>query len=111
MRSLSNLPPGVTDRMIDEAFGADEQCAVCKCGIEDCVCPECLVCKEAGNPACYKPGPLHLVFLRLNKTQLMSRSKAKIAELQERIQDEGYYQAWLADQPEDFSEVAPKILE
>lgn len=108
---LSNLPPGVSDRMIDQAFGADEQCVVCKCGVEDCICPECPHCGEMGNPACYVASSQHLTFLRLNKAQLMNRSKVKIAELEERIQDEEHYQVFLVEQSDGYSEPAPKTLE
>lgn len=41
--ALSNLPPGVTDRMIDEQFGGDddrEYCDTCGELIEDCECPK-----------------------------------------------------------------------
>jgi hypothetical protein len=48
-----SLPPGVTGRMIDEAFGREEPCQVCGQWEDDCVCPECPTCGEFGNPACY----------------------------------------------------------
>ena len=96
--------------MIDQAFGADEQCAVCKCGVEDCICPECPTCHEAGNPKCYAPDEGHQA-LRLSKAQLMSRSKVKIAELTERIQDEEQYQVFLIEQADTYSEPAPKNME
>ena len=39
----------------DPAFDYDPPCEVC--GFDpasDCNCPECPVCKETGNPKCYK---------------------------------------------------------
>ena len=40
-----------------EAWGSgpDPICAVCGNDPGDCVCPECPVCGDAGNPDCY-PG-------------------------------------------------------
>src|ERR1700690_4175405 len=99
MRGLSNLPPGVTDRMIDEAAGAFDCCEVCKLPVDDCIWPECPNCNDVGNPGCYGIGirsgdflAYHTAPLRLNKAQLLSRSKAKIAELLERAHDEEQYQ-------------------
>ena len=49
-----SLPPGVSSRMIDEAYGVEVPCEVC--GQWDCICPECPVCEEVGNPVCYDGG-------------------------------------------------------
>ncbi len=48
-----DLPPGCTHRMIDEAMGVDQPCEVCGVFVDDCICPECKVCGEYGDPACY----------------------------------------------------------
>jgi hypothetical protein len=48
-----DLPPGVTQRMIDDQFGTEAPCDVCGKWADDCICPECPVCGEYGNPACY----------------------------------------------------------
>jgi hypothetical protein len=50
-----DLPPGVTQRMIDDAYGLDGPCEVCGEPAEDCGCPECPVCGEVGNPKCFGP--------------------------------------------------------
>ena len=49
-----DLPPGVTSKMIDEAAGGSEICAVCEKHYDDCRCPECPVCGEVGDPLCYE---------------------------------------------------------
>jgi len=51
-----DYPPGVTQRMIDEAYGREEPCEVCGLMPDgDCICPECPECGETGNPHCYEP--------------------------------------------------------
>jgi len=32
----------------------EEPCSCCGKAIDDCICPECPVCEEYGNPECYK---------------------------------------------------------
>jgi hypothetical protein len=48
-----SLPPGVTNRMIDEAYGREEPCEVCGQWPDDCICPECPICGEYGRSGCY----------------------------------------------------------
>jgi hypothetical protein len=38
--------------MIDQMV--DGVCAVCGKPVDRCICPECPVCEEYGNPACYQ---------------------------------------------------------
>lgn len=47
-----SLPPGVTQRMIDEQC-EDGPCAVCGRSIDACLCPECPTCGAQGDPSCY----------------------------------------------------------
>jgi hypothetical protein len=49
----SSLPPGVSNRMIEDACGGEGPCDVCSRPIDDCVCPECPTCGEVGRLACY----------------------------------------------------------
>ena len=105
----SNLPPGVTAGMIEEQ-SADRPCDVCGYMPDGCVCPECPVCGEQGNPQCYKelsrpfpeghqgikPAGSH--GLELSITQLIGRSKSRIAYLEDQIADEGMYLDWLEEQ-------------
>jgi hypothetical protein len=48
-----SLPPGVTNRMIEESSG-EGPCAVCGQSVDECICPECSVCQSIGDPACYE---------------------------------------------------------
>lgn len=45
-----DYPPGCSSVPGDEP---DPPCEVCGQKLNDCVCPECPVCREIGNPACY----------------------------------------------------------
>ena len=38
----------------------DPQCNICGLEAGSCVCPECAVCMEAGNPNCYQNHGLEL---------------------------------------------------
>jgi len=68
-----SLPPGCVTLPGEE----DCYCAVCGSVDDKCVCPECPVCGEVGNPDCYKP---HLV---LNEAQL-----ERIAENEKAMKEE-----------------------
>jgi len=85
--------------MIEEQAGAFDKCPVCALPVDSCICPECPKCEEAGDPACYKKHGL-----KLNKAQLMSRSRQKINDLQDQIAGEGQYQAWLDEQPANYTD-------
>lgn len=39
-----------------EAWGEppDSYCETCGCEVTDCICPECPVCGEFGDPKCYE---------------------------------------------------------
>jgi hypothetical protein len=51
-----DYPPGVTQRMIDDAYGREEPCDVCGLMADgDCICPECPECGATGDPHCYEP--------------------------------------------------------
>src|SRR5215467_3460019 len=52
-----DLPPGVTQRMIDEAYGRDDEpCEVCGQPVDNgCICPECPEYHTVGDPHCYEP--------------------------------------------------------
>lgn len=45
-----SLPPGVTTLPGEE----DYPCEICGEFEENCICPECPVCGEIGDPLCYK---------------------------------------------------------
>lgn len=65
-----SLPPGVTHRMIDEAYGREEPCEICGKWVDDCICPECSVCEAYGDPRCYKEHGLEMT-----KEQIESKKK------------------------------------
>jgi hypothetical protein len=98
-----DLPPGVTQRMIDEQCGGDEgPCECCGNDPADCVCPECPVCGSQGDPKCYKDtsefGPHHLQYSR---EQRMGQARMRIAILKEQIQDEELFLAYMESHPEE----------
>lgn len=43
-------PPGCSGTPFDD----DDYCEVCAQLVDDCVCPECEVCGDVGDPACYR---------------------------------------------------------
>jgi hypothetical protein len=47
-----NLPPGCTDKHIDEAAPQGRQCEACGFGEDYCACPICPVCGLQGEPRC-----------------------------------------------------------
>ena len=89
-----SYPPGVTSAMIDDQC-QDVPCDICG-GYPDysCVCPECPVCHQIGDPFCYddtfkpsnmQPHPSH--GLRLTAAQRLSKAKYDLEDLKEQIQD------------------------
>jgi hypothetical protein len=89
--------------MIEEAFGQEGPCECCGNDPADCICPDCPVCGDNGNPGCYVKieGYSHLVY---NKAQRMGQSRMKIGALKGQIHDEELYLAWLEQQPEDWKD-------
>src|SRR5215467_3097744 len=77
-----SLPPGCTHQMIEDQF-ADCPCDVCGQFPDDCVCPECPVCGDPGNPGCYEQHGLVRSF-----AQVALRAEA------ERQWEEEEKQAW-----------------
>ena len=53
-----SLPPGVTTLPGEEEY----PCEVCGEFPDNCICPECPVCSDAGNPSCYPMHGLHRTF-------------------------------------------------
>src|SRR5215467_4267268 len=97
-----NLPPGCTQRQIDEAAGAFDVCDCCGHQVDDCCCDECPVCGEVGNPACYDEGhESDGVRLRgkmeYTPDQEIGRAKVRIARLKEQIMDEEMFIAEMKD--------------
>ena len=98
-----SLPPGCTQRHIDEAFGGEAVCECCGHNVDSCICPECPYCGAAGDPACYNAGhESDDVRLRgkmeFTKPQLIGQSRLKIAGWQDQIVFEEQYIAHLESQ-------------
>lgn len=102
-----DLPPGVTQRQIDEAYGQEGPCAVCGKSVDCCVCPECPVCESQGDLKCYTHiragNPGH--GLKLNRAQAVSRQSARIKRLQETIMDEQLFLSHLEFGDEESFEI------
>jgi hypothetical protein len=107
-----SLPPGVSHRMIDEAMGVDEPCAVCCKSIDDCVCPECPECHQMGDRSCYIVREGHKVRLELTREQVIARQEARMSQLDQVMHTEAQYLDYLreggnfsgdiADNPDPF---------
>ena len=98
-----DLPPGVTQRMIDEQCGGDEgPCECCGCDPADCICPECPTCHTTGNLECYEVIARKVSHgLKFSREQCIGQSKLRIARLKEQIQDEELALAYLEEHPEE----------
>lgn len=94
-----DYPPGCSSVPGDEEF----PCSVCGQWMDDCICPECPVCGEIGNPDCYGdpvhdpaapvPIPCRLHHgLHRTREQYASMT-AKQAQWAQEAQDEYHY--WL----------------
>ena len=93
-----DLPPGVTQRHIDEQAGVSEICEVCGYVVGKCVCPECPVCSMNGNPDCYNEGTIRAAHgLEKSKAQQIGYAKRQIIELKERISEHEQFIAWAED--------------
>lgn len=68
-------------------------CAVCGGDDRDCVCPECDVCGERGDPSCYAAGsqPAHGLVIADVKPLIEARER----DLEQKVLAE---QRWMAEQ-------------
>ena len=119
-----DLPPGVTNRMIDEAAGVtDEPCECCGKPVDECICEECPNCGAKGDPDCYEGTCTEFVEcpkcyegtcthaegmnclkpkLRYTKAQRLGQSELRLADARQKIIDEEQYRAWLQDKPDEW---------
>lgn len=91
-----DLPPGCTQRMIDEAFGGEGPCECCGRAAEECICPECPDCSRTGDPGCYE----HHTIAEFTTDQLIGQTRLRISRLEEQIADEKHYLDWLTHKKE-----------
>jgi hypothetical protein len=78
-----DLPPGVSMRDIDPP---EQPCEVCGQPSDSCICPECPVCGEQGNPKCYESHGL-----ALSEKQIESKTISDQQIAMENQQEEGGY--------------------
>lgn len=74
-----SLPAGVSQAMIDRSFGEEAPCDVCGQWEDECVCPECPVCGEYGNPKCYHGTTGHGLVRSFGQVALRAEADAAIA--------------------------------
>lgn len=110
---LSNLPPGVTNSMIDRQ--SDDHCGCCGRYQDDCICPECTVCGEYGDPRCYqKHGMVY------SREQLIGQATQVISQINTMIGEDQMFlieasvidkdsDAYISDQ--DFKKIINQMIE
>ena len=49
-----SYPPGAASDPFAPYNQDDPPCAVCGNFEAECICPECVVCRDIGNPECYE---------------------------------------------------------
>ncbi len=89
-----NLPPGCSVR--DIPGNGDESCQVCGQHEESCICPECPVCKQFGNPDCYKRKGFKNHGLIMSNEQLESLTKI-LNEIERQDKEEAEFYAEFYD--------------
>lgn len=90
-----SLPPGVTSRMIDEAYGTETPCDVCGGwpdpgpGATACICPECPVCGSFGDPKCYRDEHevRHGLYRTKEQTDQLAREQEKWAAYEREMEE------------------------
>lgn len=86
-----SLPPGCGTLPGEEDEGP---CEVCGNYVDDCICPECKVCGEQGNPACYigtgRPG-------YRDDHGMMTNDEQRLAKAERNFIDEVDAEAWEAE--------------
>src|SRR5262245_9328158 len=81
-----SLPPGAAGHPFAPWNQDDGPCAVCCKHVDNCVCPECPVCGEPGEPTCYTRGHDGKK-MQLNKEQILGREECRIQLLREQVND------------------------
>jgi len=92
IRSGWNMPPGCFSVPGDE----EGVCEVCCKPASACVCPECPICREYGNPKCYDGS--YQPPLRLSREQILARQEARIEVARQTLLDEERFLDWAKDQ-------------
>ena len=83
-----SYPPGCNSVPGDEPVF----CEVCGL-IDDCICPECPICHEQGNPKCYKEHGMIK-----NKAQQIAYQEFVVADLKQQWQEAEQCLSYLKDE-------------
>ncbi len=83
-----SYPPGCSGTPYDE----DYPCDICGNFPENCICPECPVCGEYGNPKCYEEHGLTLTAEQIDNQAI------RLRELEEEKRDMELYAAELEEE-------------
>src|SRR5262249_15122544 len=85
-----SLPPGAAQDPNAPWNQEEAPCAVCCQDVESCVCHECPVCSEQGNPRCYATSEVgkNGHGLVLSPKQIASRQQVRVAILKERLEEQ-----------------------
>jgi len=74
-------------------------CKICQQEREECICPECPQCGKTGQKICYTD---HV--LKLNRDQLIERSKETLIFLNEDVHLEEMHLTYLTNKPKNYCE-------
>ena len=85
-----SLPPGAAGHPLAPWNTEDGPCEVCGLPVDDCICPECPVCRETGNPRCYATSSAEegRHSLTLSPAQVAARQRTRVALIRESLQEE-----------------------
>lgn len=80
----------------------DELCEVCGLWLDDCICPECPVCGQFGNPMCYDDHGLILTSEQVASKHAVNTRKVEALKKEARdlMQEIEEYKQLLADYDE-----------
>ena len=87
-----DLPPGCSEADIERAAGFGTSCEVCGEGVDNCICPECPVCEEHGNPECYEKHGLVRSHEQTESMRCYEETEEKAAK-----QEQEYYENYLKE--------------
>lgn len=99
-----SLPPGVSHRMIDEAYGVEGPCECCGKMVDDCICEECPQCSEYGDPHCYKEHGMEY-----SAEQLAGQAELDQHYKEEREHEDAMYREYLLEEKMDGEQEERKL--
>lgn len=72
-------------------------CDTCGHHADNCICPECPKCGEAGNTYCYEHG-----HLKASAEQVLGVQRMRVERAKENWEAERMYLQWLESHPDDI---------